>query len=144
VKLIDDLPDLYARWDEIYEEGKSLTKVSGVLAVEAAELPAHIGYYGEVWKEIHNIKRRVDSEVKKKRGELFRFYSTEYGKALSSRDVEQYINSDKEFYELSQNLHDVSYWEGKFDALLQGFSSKNWMIGHITKLELAGMDGIEI
>jgi len=139
-----NLQDYFSAWSDIYDEAESHLKVNGNLAEQAAELPSHIGYYGEIYKEIYNIKKRTLGTVAHKKGSLFRFYNEYQDRSLSSRDIEQYINSDDDYYKLTEQLHDVMYWEGKFESLMEGFNSKNWMIGHITKLHIAEMDGVEI
>jgi len=142
--MIDRLPDLFAKWDEIYEDGCKHTKVVGNLTEQAAELPGHQGYYGAATSEITSYRKRMEAIVRHKRGMLFRFYSEKYPKALGARDIDQYINSDAEYSDLNEILLEIMQYEGKFESLMTAYTTKNWQISNVTKLYVVGLEDIEI
>lgn len=144
MSIVSKIPELIENWMDIYDTTEQHLKVAGNLSEQAAELPAHIGYYDETYRGIYNIRKRLDSELRRKRGELFRYYMEKYPKQLSTRDVDQYINSDKDFYELEEHLFDVVFWEHRFEAVVNALNSKTWMIGHITKLYVGGLEDVII
>lgn len=142
--ILDELPKLFSHWKEVYSTSHGQAKVSGNLVDEQAKLPADLAYYGEIYREIYNVRKRVESQVKRTRGKLFRYYLEKYPRQLSARDIDQYINSDAEFIEIENKLHDVTFWEGQYESLVNAFDAKNWQLGHITKLYVADITDIEV
>jgi len=145
--IVDNLPDFLEEWEKIYDHAinvLSVTKVKGRLDKQEAQLGAQVAYYKEVAKEIYNVSSRLDSAIKHKRGMLYRFYMESYPKALTSRDIDQYINSDDDYYVLIGHKHDVDFWLGRYDSLIDGLDIKNWQLSNLTKLHIAGYDDVEV
>lgn len=144
-EIIAKLPELMVDWNEVYEEATPHLKLKGKNLVEAqANLPGHLGYYIETWKSIDNVYSRVNKLVKKKHGMLFRYYLEKYPRELGARDIEQYISSDQDYVDMLEHLDDINFYRGNFEGLVEGFKSQNWMLGHIAKLELAGIEDVVI
>lgn len=121
-------------------------KMGGRKTVEkhASELPAYTELrYGQL-QEIEALLEHLNITLRRKRTEVFKKFLEGYNKQLSSRDAEKYVDGDQDVYDLTVLVNEFALVRNKYLAIMKGFETKNWMIGHITKLKVAGIDDARV
>ena len=67
-----------------------------------------------------------------------------YNRALTSRDAEKYVDGEDEVIDFETIINEVALVRNKWLGLLKGIESKNFMLGHVTRLRTAGMEDVVI
>ena len=63
-----------------------------------------------------------------------------YARALTSRDAEKYADAEDEVVDYETLVNEVAFLRNRYLGLLKGIDSKQWQLGHITKLRTAGLE----
>ena len=95
-------------------------------------------------QEIEAILNYLNIKLRKIRRIHFQKYLESYARALTSRDVEKYVDGEDEVIDFETLINDVALLRNKWLGIMKGFESKNFMLGHIVKLRSAGMEDIQI
>ena len=82
--------------------------------------------------------------LRKIRRKHFQKYLENYARALSSRDAEKYVDGEEEVIDYETIINEVALLRNKWLGLMKGLESKNFMMGHITRLRTAGMEDISL
>lgn len=122
---------------ELTLKGKSLEK-------HAAELPGLVEHRFSQLQEIEAVLEYLNIQLKKKRSEEFKKFLEAYNKALSSRDAEKYVDGVQDVVDLTMLVNEVALLRNKFLGISKGFEAKNWMLGHIVKLRVVGLDDASV
>lgn len=143
-KIVDDL-SCVAGFIQYYEEelleAKSELSLKGKsLEKHAAELPGLVEHRFSQLQEIEAVLEFLNIKLRKDRSSEFKKYLEAYNKSLSSRDAEKYVDGVQSIVDLTLLINEVALLRNKFLGISKGFEAKNWMLGHITKLRVAGLD----
>jgi hypothetical protein len=114
-------------------KGKSLER-------HASELPGIVEQRFGQLQEIEAILEHLNIELKKARSASFKKFLENYNRALTSRDAEKYVDGDQPVIDLTILVNEFALLRNKYLALHKGLDTKNWMIGHITKLRCSGLE----
>ena len=95
-------------------------------------------------QELEAILEFFDIKMKGIRSSLYQKLLNSSQRALTSNDVKQYIDGDKNIMELQLIINDITLVRNKFISLTKGYDIKNWQLSNLTKLYCAGLDSIEI
>ena len=82
--------------------------------------------------------------MRKIRKKHFQKYLENYNRALTSRDAEKYVDGEDEVIDFETIINEVALVRNKWLGLLKGIESKNFMLGHVTRLRTAGMEDVVI
>jgi len=82
--------------------------------------------------------------LRKERSKVFRKYLETYNRQLSSRDAEKFVDSDDSVINLTHLCNQYALIRNKYLGIMKGLDTKQWQIGHITRLRTAGMEDIVI
>ncbi len=74
----------------------------------------------------------------------FQKYLENYPRALTSRDAEKYADGEDEVIDFETIINEVALVRNKWLGLMKGLESKNFMIGHVSRLRTAGMEDITL
>jgi hypothetical protein len=67
-----------------------------------------------------------------------------YARALTSRDAEKYVDGEDEVIDFETIINEVALLRNTWLGILKGLESKNFMLGHLTRLKCAGMEDYTI
>ena len=67
-----------------------------------------------------------------------------YNRALTSRDAEKYAEAEDEVIDMETIVNEVALMRNTWLGVMKGLESKNFMLGHITRLRTAGMEDASI
>lgn len=128
------------------EDAKRDIALKGGKTIErhAAELPGVVEHrYGQL-QEVEAILEHLNISLRKKRAQVFKKFLEGYNKVLSSRDADKYVDGDDDVVDLTMLVNEFALLRNKFLSIHKGLDSKNWMLGHITRLRCAGLEDAQI
>jgi hypothetical protein len=63
---------------------------------------------------------------------------------LTSRDAEKYAEAEDEVIDMETIINEVALLRNKWLGIMKGLESKNFMLGHITRLRTSGMEDASV
>lgn len=118
---------------ELSLKGKSLERHAG-------ELPGLVEQRFSQLQEIEAVLEYLNIKLKQERSYEFKKFLEAYNKTLSSRDAEKYVDGVTGIVDTTMLINEVALLRNKFLGVSRGFEAKNFMVGHIIKLRVAGLD----
>ena len=145
--VVDDLSTLVQSidfYEKELEEAKYECHIKGSLERSSAALPGITEHRFNQLQEIEAILEHLNIELRKERSKVFRKYLESYNRQLSSRDAEKFVDSDDSVINLTHLCNQYALIRNKYLGIMKGLDTKQWQIGHITRLRTAGMEDIVI
>lgn len=139
-KIVDSI-DYY---EKELEEAKYEVGIKGSLEKSSAALPGITEHRFNQLQEIEAILEHLNIELRKERSKTFRKYLEAYNRQLSSRDAEKFVDSEDSVINLTHLCNQYALLRNKYLGIMKGLDTKQWQIGHITRLRTAGMEDIVI
>ena len=139
-KIVDSI-DYY---EKELEEAKYECSIKGSLEKSSAALPGITEHRFNQLQEIEAILEHLNIELRKERSKTFRKFLESYNRQLSSRDAEKFVDSEPSVINLTHLCNQYSLLRNKYLGIMKGLDTKQWQIGHITRLRTAGMEDIVI
>ena len=102
-------------------------------------LPHYQVSYDELYQELKALDDWLCNMKAKKEGRLWKKYTEGYSRALSSKDIQAYIGSEKEIVELNQIIIEVTLLKNHLLSIVEAIKQLGWMCSNITKLRIAEM-----
>lgn len=118
---------------ELSLKGRSLEK-------HAAELPGIVEQRYAQLQEIEAVLEFLNIQLRKDRSIEFKKFLESYNKALSSRDAEKYVDGVASIIDTTVLINEIALLRNKYLGITKGMEAKNFMLGHISKLRIAGLD----
>ena len=120
---------------ELKDTGKHLQQVQ-------LELPSLFEIRYSQLQELEAIIEFFDIKVKGLRSNLYQKLLNNSQRALTSNDVKQYIDGDKNIMDLQLIINDIALVRNKFISITKALDIKNWQLSNITKALCAGLNDI--
>ena len=140
----NNVPTVLSYFEEEYEKAREEVKIKGNLQLCISELSSLYEMRFAQLQELEAIMEFFDIKLKGIRSSLYQKLMNNSQRALTSNDIKQYIDGDKNIIDLQLIINDIALVRNKFISLTKGFESKNWQLSNLTKLHCAGLDAIEI
>tara|TARA_B000000609_G_C24181422_1_gene358807 strand:- start:1166 stop:1627 length:462 start_codon:yes stop_codon:yes gene_type:complete len=131
-------------YEKELEEAKYECSIKGSLEKSSSALPGITEHRFNQLQEIEAILEHLNIELRKERSKTFRKYLENYNRALSSRDAEKFVDSEDSVIDLTHLCNQYALLRNKYLGIMKGLDTKQWQIGHITRLRTAGMEDIVI
>lgn len=145
--VVDDLTKIVesiSYYEAELEEAKYECRIAGSLEKSSASLPGITEHRFNQLQEIEAILEHLNIELRKERSKTFRKYLEHYNRQLSSRDAEKFVDSEDSVIHLTHLCNQYALLRNKYLGIMKGLDTKQWQIGHITRLRTAGMEDIVI
>jgi len=126
------------------QQAKYECSIKGSLEKSSAALPGITEHRFNQLQEIEAILEHLNIELRKERSKTFRKYLESYNRQLSSRDAEKFVDSEESVINLTHLCNQYALLRNKYLGIMKGLDTKQWQIGHITRLRTAGMEDIVI
>ena len=139
-KIVDSI-DYY---EKQLEEAKYECSIKGSLEKSSAALPGITEHRFNQLQEIEAILEHLNIELRNERSKTFRKFLESYNRRLSSRDAEKFVDGEPSVINLTHLCNQYSLLRNKYLGIMKGLDTKQWQIGHITRLRTAGMEDIVI
>lgn len=122
-----------ARKDNLLLKGKRIERI-------ATELPGTVEYRYNQLQEIEAILEFLNIEMRKRRSASFKKYLENYQRALSSRDVEKYVDGDSDVVDMALLVNEFALVRNQWIGLTKGLDIIHWQINNVVKLRVVGLD----
>lgn len=129
--------ELVVARSELSLKGKSLER-------HAAELPGLVELRFSQLQEVEAVLEYLNVQLARDRSREFKKFLETYPKALSSRDAEKYVDGVQGIVDATLLSNEVALLRNKFLGITRGLEAKNFMLGHASKLRVAGLDDATI
>jgi hypothetical protein len=103
-------------------------------------MPGIVEYRFNQLQEIEAILEWLNIQLRKKRSEMFKKYTENYNRALTSRDADRYVDGDPDVVEWQLLINEFAMVRNKYLGLMKAIDAKQYQINNITKLRVAGME----
>ena len=146
-KVVGDLGsivDSITYFENELQDARYECRIKGSLEKSSSALPGITEYRFNQLQEIEAILEHLNIELRKVRSVTFRKYLESYNRQLSSRDAEKFVDSEQDVIDLTHLTNQFSLLRNQYLGIMKGLDTKQWQIGHITRLRTAGMEDIVI
>ena len=138
------IPDFITHYESELISAKHEVKIYGNVEKNIAAIPGVTEHRFNQLQEIEAVLNYLNIQLRKIRRKHFQKYLEAYNRALTSRDAEKYAEGEDEVIDMEVLINEVAYLRNKFLGIMKALESKNFMLGHITRLRAAGMEDITI
>tara|TARA_B100000925_G_C21954633_1_gene450596 strand:- start:675 stop:1130 length:456 start_codon:yes stop_codon:yes gene_type:complete len=137
---VGKIPNAVAFFEAELEEARVECKLSGNLERASASMPGIVEHRFNQLQEIEAILNYLNIELRRLRSSYFKKYLENYQRALSSRDVDRYVDGEADVVDYEKIINEFALLRNKWLGVLKALDQKQWQITNITKLRVAGME----
>jgi len=137
---INQIPAAIQYFETELLHAKQECKISGSIEKAAAAMPGIVEHRFNQLQEIEAILEYLNIELRKLRSSFFKKYLENYQRALSSRDVEKYVDGEADVCDYEKIINEFALMRNKWLGVLKALDQKQWQITNIVKLRVAGME----
>lgn len=137
-----EIPNFISYYENELIKARNDVRISGKVEKNLADLPGITEYRFSQLQEIEAVLNYLNIQLNKIRRKHFQKYLENYNRALSSREAEKYVDGEDEVIDYETIINDVALVRNKWLGVMKGLESKNFQLGHITRLRVAGMEDI--
>jgi conjugal transfer/entry exclusion protein len=137
---INQIPSAIQYFENELLAAKNEVKLSGSIEKAAAEMPGIVEHRFNQLQELEAILEYLNIELRKLRSSFFRKYLENYQRALSSRDVEKYVDGEADVVDYEKIINEFALIRNRWLGVLKALDQKQWQITNIVKLRVAGME----
>ena len=141
---ISEIPAAIQYFENELITARSEVKLKGNIERAAAEMPGIVEYRFNQLQEVEAILEFLNIELRKLRSSFFKKYLENYQRALSSRDVEKYVDGEQDVCDYEKIMNEFALLRNKWLGVLKAIDQKQWQITNIVKLRVAGMEDATI
>lgn len=139
---LSQIPNFIFHYENELEKARSDVRIYGKIEKNLADLPGITEYRFSQLQEIEAVLNYLNIQLNKIRRKHFQKYLENYNRSLTSREAEKYVDGEDEVIDYETIINDVALVRNKWLGVMKGLESKNFQLGHITKLRVAGMEDI--
>jgi hypothetical protein len=144
VQDLSKIPDFIDYYYGELEEAKRDVRISGLVERALSGLPGVTEHRFNQLQEIEAVLEYLNIRLRKIRRSHFQKYLEAYQRALTSRDAEKYVDGEDEVIDMETIINEVALLRNRWLGIMKGLESKNFMLGHITRLRTAGMEDVTV
>ena len=141
---LGEIPNFIAYYEHELDQAKIDISVKGNVEKNLAALPGHTEHRFNQLQEIEAVLNYLNIQLRQIRRKHFQKYLEHYARALTSRDAEKYVDGEQEVVDFETIINEVALLRNKWLGIMKGLESKNFMLGHVTRLRTAGMEDASI
>ena len=138
------LPDAMDWFEAQLEEAKAETGLRGNVERNARDLPGIVEHRFNQLQEVEAILEHLNIELRRLKSNHFKRYLEHYNRSMSSRDADRYCEGEPEVVEMQRLINEFALVRNKYQGLIKGIDTKNFMISNITRLRVAGMEDASV
>ena len=141
---IEKIADCITFYEQQLEEARVECGLVGNIEKNASRVPGIVEHRFNQLQEIEAILEFLNIRLRKVRSKFYKKYLENYQRALTSRDVEKYIDGEDDVISMAQLVNEFALLRNKFLGLMKALDSKQFQINNIVKLRVAGLDDAEL
>ena len=143
-KDISAIPEAIKHYESELESAKAECRIRGNVEKASANMPGIVEQRFNQLQEIEAILQYMNIELRRFRSKHFKKYLENYQRALSSRDVEKYVDGEADDVDYEKIINEFALLRNKWLGITKGLDQKQWQITNIVKLRVAGMEDASI
>jgi hypothetical protein len=146
-KVVQDLvfiPDFISHYNNELDDAKKEVRIFGNVEKSLTNLPGITEHRFNQLQEIEAVLNFLNIQLRKIRRKWFKKYLEGYARALTSRDAEKYVDGEDEVIDFETIINEVALLRNKWLGIMKGLETKQWQLGHITRLRTAGMEDVTV
>lgn len=141
---LSTIPDFISHFESELDSAKRDTSIYGNIEKNLAALPGITEQRFNQLQEIEAVLNFLNIQLRKIRRKHFQKYLESYNRVLTSRDAEKYVDGEEEVIDFETIINEVALIRNRWLGVMKGLDSKNFMLGHITRLRTAGMEDASV
>ena len=139
-KDISKIPDAIQYFEDELDAAKAQIRIKGNVERAAAEMPGIVEQRFNQFQELEAILEYLNIELRRLRSSFFKKYLENYARALSSRDVEKYVDGEADVVDYEKIINEFALMRNKWLGVTKALDQKQWQLTNIVKLRVAGME----
>jgi hypothetical protein len=137
---ITSIPDAIAYFEHELLDAKKEVRIVGNIEKSAAAMPGVVEQRYNQLQEIEAILEYLNIELRRLRSQFFKKYLENYQRALSSRDVEKYVDGESDVVDYEKIINEFALLRNKWLGIIKALDIKQWQLSNVIKLRVAGME----
>ena len=137
---VGKIPQAVAHFENELVDARNECKLVGNVERAAASMPGIVEQRFNQLQEIEAILNYLNIELRRLRSSFFKKYLENYQRALSSRDVEKYVDGEADVVDYEKITNAFALMRNKWLGVLKALDQKQWQITNVVKLRVAGME----
>lgn len=138
------IPDAIVYFEKELQDAKQEVKIFGNIEKASAAMPGIVEHRFNQLQEIEAILEYLNIELRRLRSHFFRKYLENYQRALSSRDVEKYVDGESDVVDYEKIINEFALLRNKWLGVLKALDIKQWQLSNVIKLRVAGMEDASV
>lgn len=137
---ISNIPNAILFFEHELIEARKEVKIVGNIEKAAAAMPGVVEHRYNQLQEIEAILEYLNIEQRRLRSQFFKKYLENYPRALSSRDVEKYVDGEADVVDYEKIINEFALLRNKWLGIIKALDIKQWQLSNVIKLRVAGME----
>lgn len=143
-KDIVHLPDCIEYFYKELDTAKAEAKIHGNVEKASAALPGIVEHRFNQLQEIEAILENLNIEMRQIRSKTFKKYLENYQRALSSRDVEKYVDGEAAVVDMEKIINEFAMLRNQWLGIIKALEIKQWQLSNIIKLRTSGLEDVSL
>ena len=139
---LGNIPDFIAYYEKELTGARNECRIGGLVEKNIATIPGVTEHRFNQLQEVEAVLNYLNIQLRKIRRKHFQKYLEAYNRALTSSDAEKYVDGEDEVIDFETLINEIALLRNKYLGIIKAFESKNFMLGHIIRLRVAGMSDI--
>ena len=139
-KDISSIPDALVYYENELADAKREVSIKGNVEKASANMPGIVEQRFNQLQELEAILNYMNIELRRLRSSYFKKYLENYQRALSSRDVEKYVDGEPDVVDYEKIINEFALMRNKWLGVTKALDQKQWQLTNIVKLRVAGME----
>lgn len=137
---LSNIPDAILYFETELNDARKEVKIVGNIEKASASMPGIVEHRYNQLQEIEAILEYLNIELRRLRSQFFRKYLENYQRALSSRDVEKYVDGESDVVDYEKIINEFALLRNKWLGIIKALDIKQWQLSNVIKLRVAGME----
>jgi hypothetical protein len=108
----------------------------------SSQLPGIVEQRFNQLQEIEAVLEYLNIELRRTRSKAFKKYLESYQRALSSRDVEKYVDGEADVVDMEKIINEFALLRNQWLGIVKALDIKQWQLSNIIKLRTAGLEDV--
>lgn len=141
---ISQIPEAIQYFQDELVSARNEVQISGSIEKAAANMPGIVEHRFNQLQELEAILEYLNIELRRLRSSFFKKYLENYQRALSSRDVEKYVDGEAEVVDMEIIINEFAMLRNQWLGIIKSLDIKQWQLSNIIKLRTAGLEDITL
>ena len=116
---ISNIPEAITYYEYELTEARREVKIIGNIEKAAAAMPGIVEHRYNQLQEIEAILEYLNIEQRRLRSQFFKKYLENYARALSSRDVEKYVDGEADVVDFEKIINEFALLRNKWLGIIK-------------------------